>query len=190
MEKDLFDPRLKKRIEILEILIAMIIVALGIISLISYNYLRSQITSGILGFGLIGVFIVTLVIEFIPNVLHPVFGLFVAIVSGFDPFLSTIFCIAGAFVGGILGYEIGRKYGFKLVYISFKTKTVKKILKYKDKYGNIFLFIAAISPVPYLPLVFGALLVKRKHFIFYGLIPRLLSYIALGYLISVGVYSL
>lgn len=52
------------------------------------------------------------------------------------------------------------------------------------KKRKIIVPIAAISPLPYLPVLLGAMNFSKQNFIIYGLIPRALSFIIFGYIIQ------
>lgn len=184
-----YSPKIKKEIEIIEVLLAMIIIALCIISLISYNILKVKITAGVETYGLLGLFIVSSVIEFIPNFFHPILGLLVAVASGIKVYSAIISTILGSILGSILGFELGKAYGFKFICNIFDRITIQKLLDFKNKYGNFVMFLAAVTPLPYLPMVFGAVSASRKDFIVYGLLPRILSYIVIGYLLTLGILN-
>jgi uncharacterized membrane protein YdjX (TVP38/TMEM64 family) len=181
-----YSSKTKKEIRIIEILLTIIIITLAIIWLLNYNYLKNQISTSILSYGLGALFVITLIIEVVPNIINPIFGLLVALVSGFNFYLAMASCVLGFIMGGILGFWLGKRYGFKIVFAFTKKSTVEKILKIKNKYGNLFMFISAVSPFPDVPIIFGALLVKWKDFIIYSLIPRTIIVIVLGYLFKIG----
>ena len=92
-------------------------------------------------------------------------------------------------IGGLLGFWLGKKYGFRMVCAMAKKESIQTILRFKDKYGNFFMFLSAFSPLPYFPIIFGAVLVEKKDFIVYGLIPRALFIIAGAYMIQLGIIN-
>jgi len=61
-------------------------------------------------------------------------------------------------------------------------KSTKKLTYLTNKYGKIVIPIAAVSPLPYLPVVLGTMNLSKRNFIIYGLVPRALGIIAYGIL--------
>lgn len=185
MVQDNFDSRLRREVKIINISLTLIFLVLIFVSISSYNYYRGQIDETIISYGKLGLFIIVFLLELIPQILNPYFPLLIAI-----PFLglfnSIIIVIIASLMGSILGFEIGRKYGFKFIIPLFQRKNFKKILKFWSTYGKWFVTISALTPIPYVPIIFGALALSRKDFFIFGIIPRIVSFLFVGFCWSLG----
>ncbi len=181
-----FNPKLKRRIEIIELVIALVLVALSLLSILGYNSFKQQFAQSIAFYGPMGLFITTLFVELIPQIMNPYIGIIVAVASGINIFTIAIIAILGSLCGSIIGFELGRKYGFRLVIRMFEKSKLEKILNFWKKWGNIFVFLAALTPLPFVSLIFGALKMSREDFAIYGLIPRVTSLILVCYLSYLG----
>jgi membrane protein YqaA with SNARE-associated domain len=87
--------------------------------------------------------------------------------------------LIGSSLGAIIGFEIGNKFRKKASLIEHwigKERT-EKFEKGINKKGVWFITLAALSPVPYIPLILGMMHLSRKNFIIYGMIPRMISFI-------------
>ena len=65
----------------------------------------------------------------------------------------------------------------------FGNKIFKKAERGINKKGKIIVAIAAVSPVPYIPMVLGAIKMARKEFILWGILPR-----SIGIIISAVIF--
>jgi len=164
-----------------DLLIITIIIILSLSAMLGYGFFKQELTREIITYGLIGTLIITFLLDFIPQFLSPHLVILIAISSRLNVNLVVIASIIGTIIGSIVGYEIGSKQGFELICYYFKKKTILKTLNFWEKYGKIFVFISALAPLPYFPLVFGALKMPKKDFFHYGLIPRIIGFIAIGY---------
>lgn len=167
--------KFKKTIQIVNAIIFILLIALSIFSTFQYRVFNQQVGGSIQTYGLIGLFFIIFFIEFLPQLLNPYIALFAGIAAGFNVHLIYLSIFLGSILGSFLGFVFGKRYGLDFVKVLFEKKTLNKIIKFWDKYGNWFVFLGAVTPLPYLPMIFGALDMKRRDFIFYGVIPRLIE---------------
>jgi undecaprenyl-diphosphatase len=128
----------------------------------------------------------TLFLELVPNLLNPYIVLIVGIGSGINVFLAVLLSCAGSAAGSMIGFEVGKKYGLRFVQPFFRQKSLEKIFDFWKKYGKWFVFAAALTPLPYVPLIFGAFGMKRKDFLIFGIAARLAGLAAVGFAIYFG----
>ena len=81
---------IRRKIEIIETLITLVILALCMISILSYSFYKEAVTDQILNLGYSGMFVLSAVLEFVPQVLNPFFVIIGAISAGFNVHLSII----------------------------------------------------------------------------------------------------
>ena len=179
-----YNPKLRRKIEILGIVVSIILVAISILSLLFYGFYREKITEGILASGKILLFLSVAFLEFIPQMISSHFPLIVSIFSGINVFEAVIIAVFASLISTLLAFELGKKFGWEFICSLSEPKKLIKITDFWNKYGKWFVFVSAFTPLPYFPLVFGALQMSRKKMWLFGIIPRIISFILLGYLIS------
>mgnify|MGYP001599873369 CR=1 FL=1 len=181
-----YNPKLKRKIEIIGIIVSLIVIAISIVSLLFYGFYREKLTEGILTSGKILMFLSIIFLEFIPQMLSSHFPLIVSIISGINVFEAVIIAIFASLISTLLAFELGKKFGWKFVCSLFEPKKLIKITNFWNKYGKWFVFVSAFTPLPYFPLVFGALQMSRKNMWLFGILPRTISFAVLGYLVYLG----
>ncbi len=112
-----------------------------------------------------------------------------AAVLGFPLAQTTLFVIIGSALGAVMGFFLGRRFGKQFAEQAFGEDRVKKTEKLLNSYGRWFVLVAAFTtPIPYVPIIFGALGMKTKNMMLFGFIPRAISYIVLWLIIELGIY--
>jgi uncharacterized membrane protein YdjX (TVP38/TMEM64 family) len=182
-----YNPKLKQKIKIIDFAVIVLLLAIMILSLWKYQFLNEKITQGAERSGFIMLFFLAFVIEIIPSFFAPIVPLFVNLGAGFSTSLSIFFCVLGSSMGSIFAFTIGKKYGFRYICVLFEPEQWIITNEFLKKYGKIFMLIAAISPLPYLPLLFGAIEIPKKDFLIYGIIPRIIGIITAGVLFKLGI---
>ena len=167
----------------LKFILSIIIIFLFIASLIFQDEIKSIITKDVLAYGSIIIFIFALFLDLFPQYISPHLLILQLKIINFYSTTSLIIIIFGSVMGSIIGFEIGKKYRIKFTKKIYK-KDHKKIQKKIDKYGKYIISLAAISPIPYIPLIFGSLGMKNKTFFIFGLIPRILGLIVFSLIIN------
>lgn len=184
MEKE----KIRKEIRIASIVLLMIIVTISIFLVWNYEETRQYMANNIVNYGLLSIFIFVLVIEFLPQLLSPDFILLWGIGFGINVYSAVIVTMVASIIGSLMSFLLGYHYGFHTIAPFFKEKTVDKTVKFWNKHGKWFVLAAGTLPlpIPYFPLLFGALRMKKMQFILWGIIPRTLGFIATG---IVGYYG-
>jgi membrane protein YqaA with SNARE-associated domain len=174
---------MKKSIAFISVFISLIIIALMIYGLMNVETLGEEVTSQIQDYGVPALFIISILLDLIPQIISPVAAMVMAVVMGVNIYSAIIATILGSTIGSIIGFALGKKYMFKAVNAMASKKSVNRLTDLTNRYGKIAVPIAAISPVPYLPVLLGAINFSNKNFIIFGLIPRALSIIILSSII-------
>lgn len=182
-----YNARVRKEVEIVDTLLALVLVVIFIIALLNYKFFQTTAQKEILLYGWIGLIVISFVLDLLPQLFDPGYAVFIALAVGMNLFSATLFIIIGSILGSALGYEIGKKYGLRFIYPLFDRKSLEKTIKFWSKYGKYIVFLGALAPLPYFPLVYGALGMKRKEFWIWGIIPRVLSFVLFGLSIYFGI---
>ncbi len=176
------NPKIRRKIKIIGLIISMIILAISIFSLLFHGFYKERLTEEIITYGRIGLFSSIFFLEFIPQILSSHLPLIVSITSGIGILDSVIISIFASLLSSVLAFEIGRKYGWKFICSLAEPKKVIKIVNFWTKYGKWYVTLSAISPLPYFPLIYGSLGMTRKNLWLFGIIPRIITFIVVGYL--------
>ena len=188
--KNLCKLRKKTKIKLVDVIAVMFFFFIILISLLGHSFLKQELTKEVIAFGIFGIFVLIFLFEFIPQFIGPHIPIIFGVSSGLNVHLVVVTAIIASIFGSLLGFHLGNKYGVRLMCALFKEKHLKKVLKFWHSYGNVFVFLSALIPLPYFPLVFGSLDMKKKDFIIYGLIVRIISFIIVGYAVYFGVESI
>lgn len=184
--KSIYRPKKLKEIEHWDWVVLGFLVVSSILFIIFYKFLQQEFILAIKEFGIAGLFLFVALLEIVPQVIHPFWGV-IAIVGLGGNIVSAVFVsILGMIAGSIIGYEIGNRWGYGICGHLFSYKSMSNITKLWDKYGLWFIFVSAISPVPYFPTIFGILGIKRIPFWTYGIVPRVFGYLVLGVFLNFG----
>lgn len=156
--------------------ILVVFVILFILSIFYRSIFVNFFSARMKEYGYFILFIGSMLMEGIPQYVAPQLLAFNAFLLGF-PFWQTILVLyAGSITGSVIGFEVGlRSKSVSGVQFVRRDKFIKIREKF-NKHGHWFVFLTSISPLPYLPYVFGVLKVKRKDFIFYGVLPRIIYF--------------
>jgi len=174
----------KRSIRIISSLITIISIALIIYTLINLTTLQEEFSSQVQSYGIPSILTLSILLDLIPQLISPIIILAASLVAGANTPLAIIATIVGSSIGSIIGFALGKKYMCKAVTLLSTEPTRKRLTHLTNKYGKIIVPLAAISPLPYLPVLLGAMNLSKKNFLIYGLIPRALSFIVFGYLIK------
>jgi len=174
--------KIKKKVKSISLIVSILVVMLFILALIYYSKLDIAVSTGINKYGVIAIFLITIFLESFPQLLSPQAILISIIASDFNISLAVLSVSIGSIIGSIIGFYIGKKYMFEIVDYLITEKKKKKMIKHVDTYGTYFLFLSAITPLPYFPMFFGALSMRWKKFVFFGMAPRIISFFIFGYL--------
>lgn len=171
------EKRVKLKIKFVDWAIGVILLIALIYSAISYDSLQDVITNEIGVYGYIAIFLIILFLELIPQIISPIFVLLTSLLAGMNVYLIVLIAIIASLFGSLLGFYLGKSYGEKYLRFFSNEKTLNKVSRFWDKYGKVFVTISALTPLPFVPFVFGSIKMKWKDFLVYGIIPRTLNFI-------------
>ena len=160
-----------------------------IYGLMNYQEIRELAETEIQTYGLVGVLLVSFLLDLFPQYISPHIALISAPLLDFNWIYVFLAVAVGSTLGSMLGFEIGAfsKKKSKLSECIFGEEDCKKIEKSLNNGGKWFISLAAISPLPYIPIILGTIGVKRKTFLFYGILPRVMGFVAFSGLLRLGI---
>lgn len=177
--------KLKLCIKITETTVTILSLFLIVYVLINFQSIEGNFKYQVQTYGIPSLFILSILLDLVPQFISPIALLATSFLAGINIYYATIAVVTGSIIGSTLGFYLGEKYMYKAVKLTIPKSTTEKITKLTNKYGKIIVPIAAISPLPYLPILLGAMNFSKRNFLIYGLIPRTLSFIFFGYLTQI-----
>ncbi len=160
-----------------------------ILVLIFLPRVESNVQSFIVSYGLVAVFLISLLADMLMQPIGPDVPLFIGIILGFNPIQMLAIVLVASYLATIVSYNLGMRFGaegFRKLYGD------KKYLKTKSRYEKYALIvpIAALTPIPYVPVcwISGIFRMNKVKFFLYALIPRTirLSLVALFAFITIS----
>ena len=176
---------MKRIVGFVSLFITFIFVVLMIYGLTNPEFLNEDISFFIFNYGAIGLFVVSAILDLIPQLISPIVALGVSFVAGMNIYYAIIATIFGSMLGSLIGFVIGKRYMFNAVNILISKKSTFRLSNLINKHGKIVVLLAAISPIPYFPVFLGAINFSGRNLIIDGVLPRTLSIILAGYIIKI-----
>ena len=164
---------------VLAVVLVMIVVILTIIGVLNVEAIKAGVSTQFESYGLTALFVLTLIIESIPQYISGHMVLTVGFALGVDPLSLLMVVIMGGLGGSIIGFVVGRTIRENVMVDIFGAKRYKKVRHAMNKYGRWYVALAAVSPLPYVPMILSSLGMSYRNFIIFGLIPRVIGYIGL-----------
>lgn len=169
-------------------IVLIIVVILFFYSLANYSILENKVSDSVRDYGIIPILVFAFLLDFFPQYISPHILVVTANFLDMNMFYAILFMVVGSVLGSIAGFEIGNKLKKSKLLIDFMgEKKAKKIERGINKRGRYIISLAAVSPFPYIPLIIGMLHMKRKNFILYGVVPRVVGLIIIG-LLTYGIF--
>jgi membrane protein YqaA with SNARE-associated domain len=165
--------------------VTIAILALFIAGIVYKVEIGEKVTAGIATYGFIGLFALIFLFDFLPQIMSTYIPVTTALLFGLDPFAVCIISIVASAIGSILAYEIGLKASKRFINDVINEKAHKKVEKGANTWGKWVVLIAAFTPLPYIPMLFGALKLTRKNFYIYGVCAKTADFI-----ISIAILAL
>ncbi len=166
----------KKRNKIVLMILLIIVVVIALIFTIKSSELKDMMQVYVSTYGLIGIIILTTILELLWQPLGPEVLITFGILFGLNATSIFIFTVAGSYSASLINYFLGRKYLSKKLMFSLETEDRSKYRNLFKKYGKWAVFLAAIGPIPWVLFCWlaGSFKMKFRKFFAWGLFPRLL----------------
>lgn len=143
------------------------------------RFLEMEISAVISAYGLLAVALLVFILDFFPQYLSSYLVLISGLAFGLNPIITCAFAIIASSTSAILAYEIGKRSSRRFVKSVVEKKDFEDMSKGINRWGKWIVFASALSPIPYFPLLFGALGLQKEKFYYYGLVPRAAGFIAI-----------
>lgn len=158
--------------------VIVLMFTLLIYSIANYAQVHKWATEYILSYGLVAIFVLSLFFDLFPQYLsaHALI-LIAAGLARSNLFIVSLVVLAATFLASILGFAIGKYLEEGFLEEVFGKENYRKIEKGMREKGKWYVAISAVSPLPYIPILFGALDMDWKEFFLWGIIPRMAGFV-------------
>jgi len=177
----------KKLVKWVNFAVLLLVLALSIYLTVRYFFLKEELTSNALQMGYIGILIFTFILEISIQFVGPDILLISGILAGFNFYYVLMFILLGSVLAGLFAYYLGFIYGRKVLGFLFKEEEFERACRFFEKYGKIAMSIAALTPLPYFPVIAGIFKMKFRDFMLYAVAMRVLRFVVLGYFLNLVV---
>ncbi len=152
--------------------------------LFKLNSLEQGIINIVDVYGYAAILALAFITDMIMQPIGPDVPLVAGILIGLSPLGSLIFAFAGSMAATALGYFLGRVYGEEGFLKFYGYNRYQKWKRRYDKYGRMIIVLAALTPLPYVPICWlsGIFRMKLPEFLILALGARALRLIGVTYL--------
>jgi uncharacterized membrane protein YdjX (TVP38/TMEM64 family) len=166
-----------KVVKIISILLFALLIALLVYSIVNYEGLKNLSKTLMISYGLPVVFLLSLFFDIFPQYLSAHMLILMAGIAQLNVLTIGLVVTVGTFFASIIGFWLGRFLEKDFFMYLFGDKNFKKIERGMNRDGKWYVAISAVSPLPYIPIVFAALGMSWKNFMIYGVVPRIIGFI-------------
>ena len=168
---------MKKVVKVFAWFIILLTLASLLYGVSNYESIKSLSQTAVKDYGVPAVFIISFLLDLFPQFLSGHNLVLVAGLLSMNPYKVVVAVLIATFLASVIGFWLGKKFGGEVFKEIFGKKNYKKIDKGMKKYGKWYTAISAISPLPYIPIIFGSLDMDWKDFMIYGVVPRMLGFL-------------
>ena len=177
-----------KKLKLATSIIAILVLIFFLYGLVNYRILDKQISERVESYvgkyGYSAVFVLSFILEFSPQPFIGAVGTLASgLVFGLNFYYLLILVMAAGTLSAITAYSIGKIYGKRFVIRLFGRKNYEKYNLLFRKYGKLAISMAALTPIPYFPIIAGVFKMKAADFAIYALFVRLIHFVVFSYLL-------
>lgn len=140
-------------------------------------YFEQMMALVVSNYGYYGILFLSFLADLLVQPIGPdvplVFGMFT---PGLHPWLVFFYVLVGSYLALAVAYYLGLTLGVKGIEAVVGQKHYAKIMS-SATYGKWFLFIGALTPVPYIPYLAGVWKLNMRDTFLYVIVPRTLRFL-------------
>lgn len=154
--------------------VLMILIFLGV--LLFTVYVRKVIALFVSDFGFIGIYIVSFITDLLVQPIGPDVPLILGVVAKLNPWIVLFMVLLGSYTALFVAYYLGKTIGAAGIERIIGKNNFAKLKKYETG-SKWFMFIGALSPIPYIPYLAGLWRFSLIDTIMFVAVPRTLRLI-------------
>lgn len=169
---------------VIAVLMLLLTVSAIVVGIFFRGFIEEEISIEIGRFGLIVVLFLFFLIDFLPQIISPYVMMASGSLLGLNGGYIIFFVVAGSLLGSILGFWLGHKIREHVVESMFEESSYARVRNGMNKYGRWYVLFSAVTPLPYVPVIFGSLNLSYRNFLLFGMIPRACWIAVIGSLLN------
>ncbi|HIH31973.1 TPA: DedA family protein [Candidatus Woesearchaeota archaeon] len=138
-------------------------------------YIKQAVSVFVSDYGYIGIFIVAFVSDLLVQPIGPDLPLALGILSGLNPWIVFAMVCIGSYLALVAAYYVGKTLGAAGIEKVMGKKNFAKLSKYETG-SKWFMFIGALTPVPYIPYFAGLWNFSFVDTLIFVVVPRTLRF--------------
>ena len=146
-----------------------------VLGIVFFSNIKSIVSLAVSDYGYIGIFGASFMTDLLVQPIGPDVPLVLGVFAGLNPWIVFTVVLIGAYLALAASYYIGKTIGAAGIERIVGKKTFAKIHKYKIG-PRWFMFIGALTPVPYIPYLAGLWEFNLKDTLLYVVLPRTLRF--------------
>lgn len=154
----------------------ILLILIFVFVILFFVYIKEVISVFVTQYGYLAIFIVSFVTDLLVQPLGPDVPLVLGVVAGLDPWFVFFVVLAGAYLALIAAYYLGKTLGAAGIERLMGKKNFAKLSKYETG-SKWFMFIGALTPVPYIPYLAGLWRFSFIDTIIFVVVPRTLRFL-------------
>lgn len=143
----------------------------------NYSAIKDMSQSAVQNYGLPAMFLISFFLDLFPQFLSGHNLVLVAGILSFNPFSVIVVVLIATFLASVVGFWLGKNLEEDVFKEIFGKKIYNKIDKGMKKYGRWYSAVSAVTPLPYVPIIYWALDMEWKDFLLFGVIPRMVGFV-------------
>jgi membrane protein YqaA with SNARE-associated domain len=151
-----------------------------------YSAIKDMSQSAVQNYGLPAMFLISFFLDLFPQFLSGHNLVLVAGILSFNPFSVIVVVLIATFLASVVGFWLGKNLEEDVFKEIFGKKIYNKIDKGMKKYGRWYSAVSAVTPLPYVPIIYGALDMEWKDFLLFGVIPRMVGFVVTAILLCLS----
>lgn len=139
-------------------------------------YVKQIIGSFVLEYGFIGIFIVSILTDLLVQPIGPDVPLILGVVTRLNPWIVLLMVLLGSYIALVIAYYLGKTLGAAGIERIIGKKSFASLKKYETG-SKWFMFVSALTPIPYIPYLAGLWGFSLVDTVMFVAVPRTLRFV-------------
>lgn len=154
----------------------VLLILILVFVLLFFVYIKNFISAFVVQYGYLAIFIVSFITDLLVQPLGPDIPLVLGVFAGLNPWVVFLVVLAGAYLALLAAYYLGKTLGAAGIERVMGKKNFAKLSKYETG-SKWFMFIGALTPVPYIPYFAGLWNFSFIDMIIFVVVPRTIRFL-------------
>lgn len=154
----------------------VLLILIFVFVLLFFVYIKNFISLFVSQYSYIAIFVVSFITDLLVQPLGPDIPLVLGVFAGLNPWIVFLVVLAGAYLALFAAYYLGKTLGAAGIERIMGKKNFAKLSKYETG-SKWFMFIGALTPIPYIPYFAGLWRFSFIDTIIFVVVPRTIRFL-------------